>query len=619
MLCRYFAGEIIRTLQTCDQKAGYSQVNALIDLVLASITHTVQICALLGVRHAILSPGSRCAPLSIAFARHPDVQVRTLSDERSAAFVGLGIARKLREPVVLVCTSGSAAYNYAPAIAEAYFQQIPLIVITADRPPEWIDQLDGQTIRQREIYGRHIKGSFELPVAHAEQAEPDVWFTGRQVAEAVNQSMAYPAGPVHINVPIREPFYPEAGEKLDFDREVKVIRQQVNQHHFTKEDAARFLPEWQTAGKKLIVCGQHIYDQELAACISQISVEQQIPVVADVISNMHPVSGSIKHADVFLAQKDEAVLASLKPDLLVTFGLSVISKNLKLFLRKYRPRHHWHIQPGGTAADTFQALTQVIHADPGSFFQQMQEVESTGDIQQRFFQNWQNQEQQSACFVEKLFAAEHEGMDQPNEFQAVLDVMANLPDTTDLHLANSMAVRYANLVGLSNNQQNVEVFANRGTSGIDGSNSTAVGSALASERLTVLLTGDLAFFYDRNAFWHNYPLPNLRIVLLNNHGGGIFRMIDGPSRQPELEDYFVTHQALEADNTARDFGINYQKVSLHSQREVDQFREILPDFMSRDNNHVRLLEIITDAALNTRVFRQYKTILAQKSKSEPRK
>lgn len=561
------------------------------------------------MRHAILSPGSRCAPLSIAFARHPDIQTRTLSDERSAAFVGLGMARQLREPVVLVCTSGSAAYNYAPAVAEAYYQQIPIFVITADRPPEWIDQLDGQTIRQREIYGRHSKGSYELPVAYGQQAEEDLWYAGRLVAQAVNLSMAYPAGPVHINVPIREPFYPEAGEEPDFDREVKVVRQQPNQQPFTREDAAHLLPAWKVAGKKLIICGQHAYNQELIAAISRISKQQNIPVVADVISNMHPVGGAIKHADVLLAQKDEEILSSLKPDLLITFGLSVMSKNLKLFLRKYRPPQHWHIQPSGTAADTFRSLTQVIHAQPLSFFKQMPVEEAPSAEQQAFFQSWQQQEVPSARFINQLFDAGHEKMDQPNEFQAVQEVMRSLPDATHLHLANSMAVRYANLIGL-NQQQQVEVFANRGTSGIDGSNSTAVGSALASGKLTVLLTGDLAFFYDRNAFWHNYSLPHLRVVLLNNHGGGIFRMIDGPARQPELEEYFVTRQALEAENTARDFGMNYQKISLRSQEALAQLSEILPGFLTQDSRHARILEIVTDADVNTQIFRQYKTLLS---------
>lgn len=578
-------------------------------MILSSIVHTVQVCAQLGVRHAILSPGSRCAPLSIAFARHPDVQVRTLSDERSAAFVGLGIARQRREPVVLVCTSGSAAYNYAPAIVEAYFQQVPLIVMTADRPPEWIDQLDGQTIRQREIYGRHIKSSYEMPVVHGQQTKEDMWYAGRQVAEAVNLSMAYPSGPVHINVPIREPFYPEADEQLDFEQEVKVIRQQANPHHLAKENAAPWLREWKSAGKKLIVCGQHVYDQELAVLVSKISQEQQIPVVADVISNMHPVAGAIKHADVLLAQKDEEILKKLQPDLLITFGLSVMSKNLKLFLRKYRPQEHWHIQPAGPAADTFQVLTQVIHSSPTSFFQQMSVEETPSAKQQTFYQSWQQQESYNDSFVNELFDANHEGIDQPSEFQAVLEVLTHLPDGSNLHVANSMAVRYVNLIGLKSQQQGVEVFANRGTSGIDGSNSTAVGSALASDKLTVLLTGDLAFFYDRNAFWHNYILPNLRIILLNNQGGGIFRMIDGPARQPELDEYFVTRQVLQAENTARDFGLAYQQISLQSQREVSQLREVLPEFMSRKGKHVWLLEIMTDADVNTRIFREYKMLV----------
>jgi 2-succinyl-5-enolpyruvyl-6-hydroxy-3-cyclohexene-1-carboxylate synthase len=568
------------------------------------------------VRHAILSPGSRCAPLSIAFARHPDIQTRTLSDERSAAFVGLGMARLLKEPVVLVCTSGSAAYNYAPAVAEAYYQQIPLVVITADRPPEWIDQLDGQTIRQRAIYGRHIKGSYELPVAHAQQAEEDLWFTGRQVAEGLNLATAYPAGPVHINVPIREPFYPEADEQPDFAKEVKVIRQRVNPHHFPREDAAHFQPEWEKASKKLIICGQHVYDAPLAELISQVSERQQIPVLADVISNMHPVAGAVRHADVLLAQKDDAVLASLKPELLITFGLSVMSKNLKLFLRKYRPQRHWHIQPSGTAADTFQALTQLIHAQPLTFFQQMQKAVKVGDTQRNFFLAWQTEEKQHRHFVEKLFESGHADMDQPSEFQAVQEVMRSLPDAAHLHLANSMAVRYANLIGINDYKSKVEVFANRGTSGIDGSSSTAVGTALASGELTVLLTGDLAFFYDRNAFWHNYLLPNLRIVLLNNHGGGIFRMIDGPARQPELEEYFVTRQALEAENTAHDFGMDYQKISLRSQKEVAQLREILPCFLGRESQHACLLEIITDADVNTRIFRQYKMLVANNTNNE---
>lgn len=575
-------------------------------MILPSIIQAAQICAGLGVRHAVLSPGSRCAALSIAFVRHPQIKTYTLSDERSAAFVALGIARQLHEPVVLICTSGSAAYNYAPAVAEAFFQQVPLLLLTADRPPEWIDQLDGQTIRQREIYGRHIKASYEFPVG---QTKEDQWYAGRMVSEAHNLSVAYPQGPVHINVPIREPFYPQPGEEVKFDQEVKVIRQIPANYSLSDAQASALLEEWSAAKKKLIVCGQGASKVELMNAVEQLSQEQQIPVVSDVISNMHALSQAVKHADVLLAQKDEDLLKQLQPDLLITFGLSVMSKNLKLFLRKYRPAQHWHIQPLGSAADTFQVLTKVLHASPLAFFQNMLQQKDTLPAQSNFAKVWQNEEQKGVNYIKTLF--EKEKTNQPSEFQAVKEVLDYLPNQSNLHLANSMAVRYANLIGLNENQDGVEVFANRGTSGIDGSNSTAVGSALSSDRLTVLITGDLAFFYDRNAFWHNYKLPNLRIILLNNHAGGIFRMIDGPASQPELEEYFETRQTLEAENTARDFGMQYQRIDLKSEADIGELKQELPGFYQRSSEHAQLLEIVTDAHVNTEVFKQYKKLIQQ--------
>ncbi|MFP4089438.1 MAG: 2-succinyl-5-enolpyruvyl-6-hydroxy-3-cyclohexene-1-carboxylic-acid synthase [Cyclobacteriaceae bacterium] len=562
----------------------------------------MQLCALMGIRQVVLSPGSRSAPLSIAFARHPRIQAYTFSDERSAAFVALGMARQSARSVALVCTSGSAAYNYAPAIAEAFFQQIPLLVFTADRPPEWIDQLDGQTIRQRDIYGRHVKTSYELPVG---QSHEDVWFAGRQVAEAINLSGSFPAGPVHINVPLREPFYPAEGEELNFDSELKVIRQ-----HNPAPEASLILPdslleEWHAYEKKLIVGGQHAKDDKLLTALSQLSLKAGIPVAADIISNMHGLEEGIRHADIFLAYKDENLNQSLRPELLITYGLSVISKNLKLFLRKYRPVAHWHIQPSGTAADTFQSLSRVIHADPTVFFHSLSARAAATEATNSYHGKWQVQEKKASTYLEGFFGGKHADA-TAGEFQAVREVMCGLPDGSVLHLANSMAVRYANLIGLDKIKAGVEVVANRGTSGIDGSSSTAVGMALSSERLNVLLTGDLAFFYDRNAFWHNYSLPNLCIILLNNHGGGIFKMIDGPARQPELEEYFVTRQALEAENTARDFGMDYQCVRLKTYEDLRQLRSLLPDFYHNASSHARILEIVTDTDTNTEIFRQYR-------------
>ena len=567
-------------------------------MLLPSILNTAQICAQLGVRQAVLSPGSRSAPLTLAFVRHPGITTKIISDERSAAFIGLGMAQQLGQTVALVCTSGSAAYNYAPAVAEAFFQQVPLIIFTADRPPEWIDQLDGQTIRQRGIYGAHVKASYELPVG---QTEADVRYAARQVAEAINLSRTYPPGPVHLNVPIREPFYPTADEEIQFGESPKVIVPVPSDSILPEASLQTLADDWQQYGRKLIVGGQDELNTDLVSVINAFCSSQQVPVVADVISNLHPVTSAVQHADVILARPDSA----LAPDLLITFGRSVISKNLKLFLRSHRPAAHWHIQPAGSAADTFGALTKVIHTEPIRFLSQLQPLLAEPSASQSdYCQNWQNRAAEAQQQMDTLFPP---GAAQPvGEFQALQTVLHHLPDAVNLHLANSMTVRYANLVGLSDKQKQVEVFANRGTSGIDGSSSTAVGSALASDRLTVLFTGDMAFFYDRNAFWHNYPLPNLRVVLFNNHGGGIFRLINGPNRQPELEEYFETHQALTAERTACDFGIEYHQIDLTEAGTFALLAPCLTDFYHRASSHAKLLEIVTDPRVNQTVFNNYR-------------
>ena len=547
----------------------------------------------------VISPGSRSAPLTLAFVRHPNITTYLISDERSAAFIGLGMAQQLQQAVGLVCTSGSAAYNYAPAVAEAFFQQVPLVVFTADRPPEWIDQLDGQTIRQRDIYGAHVKASYELPVG---QTEADRWYSGRIVSEAVNLSQQEPPGPVHINVPIREPFYPAAHETVKFDGNTKVITSVSGQLSLSEPILQTLTEEWLSYEKKLIVAGQGLLDTDLIEVLNQMSTEQQVPIVADVISNLHPVASAVRHADVLLAQPQEGLV----PDLLITFGRSVISKNLKLFLRKHPPTAHWHIQPVGTAADTFQSLTRVVHSKPSAFFRQLLPHLPTTNSQAttNYFHRWQKEEERAQQQMDTLFTTSPDV--PPGEFQAVQIVLQQLPEGVDLHLANSMSVRYANLIGLSSQQKSKEVFANRGTSGIDGSNSTAVGSALASERRTVLITGDMAFFYDRNAFWHRYSLSNLRIVLLNNHGGGIFRLIEGPSQQPELEDYFETHQALTAERTAQDFDIEYQQVDLTKEGTFSLLEEYLTKLYDRAGNRAKLLEVITSKYDNQKIWAHYR-------------
>lgn len=561
---------------------------------LAPVTNIAEICARKGVEDVVLSPGSRCAPLTIAFARHPKLTVRTVSDERAAAFIALGMAQTTGKPTVLVCTSGTAALNYAPAVAEAFFAQVPLLVLTADRPPEWVDQLDGQTIRQQQVYGQHIKRSFDFPVA---LEHPDaVRHTERMVSEALNEALAYPAGPVHINVPLREPFYPAEGEELVYDTEVKVIEEEAAAFEIGAMQAQKLEQEMFRFKRVLIVAGQGRYDARLLRKLQNFMDLTGAVVVGDTISNTQQLSGVVRHQDALLACTDTAKIKALQPDLLITFGLSVISKALKLYLRKHKPAAHWHIQPAGQVADTYQSLTRIIRCTPESFFRSLagRTREDYG-----YIEAWTGIAQRAAAFLDDFTAQA-----PYSELTVISRVLQHLPQQSNLHLANSMAVRYANILALPP-EQDVQVYANRGTSGIDGSTSTAVGCALSSTRLNTLLTGDMAFFYDRNGLWHNYLPDNLRIVIINNHAGGIFRLIDGPGRQAELEEFFETRQQLDARNTALDFGLGYTAC-----QSFEELAQALPSFFAPEAG-AGILEVFTDSKSNAAEFARYKQALVQ--------
>jgi 2-succinyl-5-enolpyruvyl-6-hydroxy-3-cyclohexene-1-carboxylate synthase len=291
----------------------------------------------------------------------------------------------------------------------------------------------------------------------------------------------------------------------------------------------------------------------------------------------------------------------LAPDLLVTFGGPIVSKSLKLFLRRYRPREHWHLDPGGRAIDTFQCLTRVIPVDSRSFFTRLMEQDypPTGGQQSTYFNLWQKLEAAAQAKIDPFFHTAPFG-----EFAAIRQVLAALPEPSRLQLGNSMPVRYAGYFGLGGRA--IQVNANRGTSGIDGTLSTTVGAAMATDQITTLLTGDLAFFYDRNGLWHNHLPENLRIVILNNHGGGIFRLIDGPNNLPddELTRFFETPQSLTARNTAADHGCAYFHTAT-----AEALADQLPVFFAAETGPA-ILEIETDGLLNTAIFQQFKTRLA---------
>jgi len=554
----------------------------------SNVIHSLaELCALKGVRNVVVCPGSRSAPLTLAFLRNKLFTCRTFSDERSAAFIALAMAQQTKKPVALICTSGSAAYNFAPAVAESFFQQIPLLVFTADRPKEWIDQLDGQTIRQQGIFGHHVKRSYELPqdYSHADS----IWHANRIVNEAVNLAEALPQGPVHINAPFREPLYPATASEAPriIPRNMEVDSSSL---HLSDDQWVELVKSMDTFRKILIVPGQQVPSQTLLENLTAFYTRHHCPLAGDILSNFHGLPFFCRHADTILGQPVEANQQALQPDLIITFGKSLVAKNLKLFLRAHKPAAHWHLQPEGEVADTFQSLTRIIRVSPDYFFAQVTSKLNVNNARQPFATLWEQHETRANHAVKTFMDSQAAG-----EFAFLSKVLREIPTSSNLHLANSMSVRYANLIGLLPEQQGVTVYSNRGTSGIDGCSSTAVGHALTSDNANVLITGDQAFFYDRNAFWHNYSLPNLFVVLINNHGGIIFNMINGPAHLPEAEEFFITRQALHARPLAAEFGFSHEQASTTS----------LPDFFT-SNGNVKILEMESDQALNKKIFETFK-------------
>jgi 2-succinyl-5-enolpyruvyl-6-hydroxy-3-cyclohexene-1-carboxylate synthase len=552
-------------------------------LIIQPILDLVAICAKKGIQNAILSPGSRCAPLTLAFARHPEIHARTISDERSAAFIALGMAQQLGQPVVLVCTSGSAALNYFPAIAEAYFQQIPLLILTADRPAEWIDQWDGQTIYQEEVYGKHVKKTFRIPDSFEQKDQ--VWHASRIVNEAINLSRQFPAGPVHINIPLREPFYPVEGEKFEYPEIPREFTTVSSQSQLSEESLKHIKNRLQEVKRLMIVPGQQKPNPQLQTLLDQLAKNKNVVVVSDTISNLQGEHCISLH-DHWLGK--EELHDSLAPELVISFGKSIISKSLKQFLRKQNISH-WHIQPDGQAKDTYQQLTRILACSPLVFLNWLSV--NLPSQESAFVQRWMSFEKKVQATLPSAFESVEFG-----EYPALHTLLKKIPPFSKIHLANSMAVRYVNFLG----KRNQEIICNRGTSGIDGSTSTAVGCTFTTKEPVTLITGDMAFFYDRNAFWHNYGMPNLRIIILNNHAGGIFRLIEGPTKQPELEEFFETRQKLNASHLAIEFGFEYQFV-----KNQEELEKALSNFY-QPSLKPKILEIESSSPKNAEILKQVK-------------
>ncbi|NDI99225.1 2-succinyl-5-enolpyruvyl-6-hydroxy-3-cyclohexene-1-carboxylic-acid synthase [Flavobacterium sp. LaA7.5] len=535
----------------------------------------IEICLAKGVTTIVISPGSRNAPLTIGFANNPAFTCYSIADERCAAFFAMGIAQQLKKPVAVVCTSGSALLNYYPAVAEAFYSQIPLIVISADRPHDKIDIGDGQTIRQENVYANHILYSANL--TEETSSEND-----KKISEAIIASIRH-KGPVHINAPFEEPLYETVGQLTV----QPVITDAITPKRQFKEDLATSVFLWNRAKKKLLLVGVNDPDTIDEVIIQQLAADPSVVVMTETTSNLHHDS-FLNTIDTIITPFTEADFEAYRPEILITFGGMVVSKRVKAWLRKYKPQEHWHIDKL-RAYDTFGALTKHLRANPnellGRLLSQTVTLESSYNAMAQDLKAFRKQKHDE--YLAKI---------PFSDFKAFEITLSALPDNSQLQVSNSSAIRYAQLFDIN---PSIEVFCNRGTSGIDGSTSTAIGAAVASGKQTLMLTGDISFLYDSNALWNNYIPQNFKIILINNGGGGIFRILPGHDETPVFNTYFETSHNLTAEHLAKMYGFEY-----HTATDEATLKNALPPIM-QTNNKPQLLEVFTPMLENDRILLQY--------------
>ncbi|MDB4228570.1 2-succinyl-5-enolpyruvyl-6-hydroxy-3-cyclohexene-1-carboxylic-acid synthase [Flavobacteriaceae bacterium] len=530
-------------------------------------------CRQFEIQTVVISPGSRNAPLTIGFSNHKDFETLSIVDERCAAFFALGIAQQTLNPVALVCTSGSALLNYYPAIAEAYYSQIPLVVISADRPAHLIDIGDGQTIRQENVFKNHILYSANLKEFDAEnsiKALSKAFSLLRQVK-----------GPIHINAPFNEPLYETVATINDF----RFIAEESDLQDTI--DYENLASQWNSAKKKMILVGVHSPNAALEILLDKVADDPSVLVFTETTSNLYN-KRFVNSIDNLIFNLTEEEFTSLQPDILLTFGGMIVSKKIKKFLRDYSPKEHWHVNEL-RAFDTYQVLSKHLKIDSHSFFKHFCELVDY-DNKSTYESTWTHYKQR---IREKhnhyIKTAPYSDL---KVFEQVLKV---IPDFSEVQFSNSAIIRYSQLFEMNST---ITVFCNRGTSGIDGSTSTALGAAYATQKPTTLITGDLSFFYDSNALWNNYIPSDVRIVIINNSGGGIFKIIPGPKKSTALK-YFETPHCLTAEHLCVMFGFEYS--TAHNLKTLAE--EVVGFYDKSDKPKV--LEVFTPSDLNDLVLKEY--------------
>ncbi|MBL4744765.1 MAG: 2-succinyl-5-enolpyruvyl-6-hydroxy-3-cyclohexene-1-carboxylic-acid synthase [Flavobacteriaceae bacterium] len=544
-----------------------------------------------GITQVVVSPGSRNAPLIIGFNQEPSIELLSVVDERCAAFFALGIAQQTRKPIALICSSGSALLNYFPAVAEAFYSDIPLLIITADRPKHLIDIGDGQTIQQENVFGAHVLASInleEIPLGNN-----DVLLEKR-VANQIQlglQIAIEKKGPIHINVPMNEPLYDTVDQWTIDSSLIKCVKTSrplslLEETPLEVEELLEFAAVWNASKKKIVLVGANPPDALLQIQLEHLTKDPSVIVLVENTANLsHPMF--INSIDKIIFPLDEDSLEKFQPEILLTLGGMIVSKKIKQQLRKLPPKHHWHVD-AKRGYDSYHCLEHHFKISAQLFFSQFFFL--TKERESDFRDFWLDKK---AARLEKhaQFVADCEFSD----FKVMATLIPSIPEHSMLQLSNSSIIRYAQLFDV---KSSVDVFCNRGTSGIDGSTSTAIGASVASDKQVVLITGDISFLYDSNGLWNKYIPNSFRIIVINNNGGGIFRFIPGPQSSNSLE-YFETPHGLTAKQLSAMYGFGYSKVE-----NTESLENTLKNFYLVEGGP-KLLEIFTPTILNDTVLKSY--------------
>jgi 2-succinyl-5-enolpyruvyl-6-hydroxy-3-cyclohexene-1-carboxylate synthase len=553
-----------------------------------------------GVRHVCISPGSRSTPLALAIANERLLESWVHVDERSSAFFALGLARASGDPVAVVCTSGTAAANFYPAIVEARSAGIPLLILTADRPPELRDVGAAQTIDQNRLYGSHVKWFVE--VALPEATHPMLRYARTLAARAVAQASDSPAGPVHLNFPFREPLVPRAGTELktsegraDGRPWVRVTKSPRTLGH---DDAAKVAARLTAAQRPIVVCGPQ-YDVELAKPVTSLARAIGAPVLADPLSQVrwgiHDRKLVVDSYDAFL--RHERISSALDADLIVRIGGTPTSKALLQYLERQRSAPLIVIAESQWPDPSLLA-EEMIRSDPAATCSQLAEmIASEDDRDPAWIDEWLDAARAARNALNQYSCT----LSEPFEGAVLADVVTAVPDGATLFVSSSMPVRDMDAFA-AGDKRSIRVMSNRGANGIDGVVSTALGAAAASRNSgsgpLVLVIGDLAFYHDMNgllaAKLHGLDAT---IVIVNNDGGGIFSFLPQAEHELHFEKLFGTPHGLDFEPVASIYGAAYQRAD-----DMASLRRCVNDALSRGG--LQLVEIRTDRARNVTLHRE---------------